>query len=549
MFLPVGFKRLPMEVKLMIVMLLPKSCFMNFIYTFFTDSEFCFQMICEKMKEINKTWSNEEKSNEWNEDMVVSLMKIAMYMIHNKIVARDLSDFLDEDGVCYLSELSNFGLLTSCKYMIGHFPSPWIVNCLYEADEGYGLLSECRTKGCAVRKYDGGIIFYCVRCQINGWFSKNIHSSSRKQVDRLLMRHTPGTQDLHLVGYHDHHTMNHKSEVHYREKFGDGDYFTMFILRQKEMYFDGKVGTPEVVDFSLDSDDDDEIRTVIQKCEDKLRERHSKRAAVSTIMPNDSASNITPVPLSVKTKIEPKFEFSEVESMIMSMMETKMADMKTDMNKISEKKSIGDYTRYEYDQDLEEAFTSSGVIVKEGQMFLRPMACTRACDLVPRVTIGDRLNFLIRLHTAIFKIVKNTSDYPKPGIMSELRMATEGELPDDHPSFDLLQIVLADTIDWNHLMVKSNNFLLPVLEQGMRFNERILAACLLSLKGEYFARWTSVMKDCILPSDITDTSRWSDSYSTKASRLITAKRPDLAVKHRQSDRRAYSRKRRDSAIA
>jgi len=592
-FLPENMRKLPVELKVMIIMLLPDECFINFIYTFFVESELCFMLIGEKMKEIMREWPETKKAKKESQVFVVSLMKIGMYMIHNKVVSVDSMDFLDEDGTCYLSEISSFALLMSCKYLVGTYPSPWLVECLYSADEGYGLLTKCRQKICAIRQVTGRITYYCVRCQINGWFNTNVHASHKRRVERLLFRHIPGSLDLHLCGFHDQHTMNYKSEVAYRERFGDGDYLTMFILRQKDIWYCGKVGTPVVVDFGSEVSHvpKAQVRQNVKEVENlngkqrdqfmmaphsyfsdmtptplncrqktfkdspylsdkEIKTQNGEHRAQSTVMPNDSASNITPTPLNCGPKPVNRLDLAEVGSMISSMLDTKIANFKTDIENLARKETglIGDYTRFEYDHDLQEAFQSSGVIYKDGQMFLKPMAYTRACDLIPKVTIDDRLNFLIRLHTAIFKLVPNTPDYPKPGIMHELRSATDGDLPDDHPSYDLLQIVLTDTIDWNHLMIKSNNFLLPVLEQGMRFNERILASCLLSLKGEYFARWTSVMKDCILPTDITDTSRWSDSYSTKVSRMITAKRPDLAIHHRQSGRKGYSRRRRDSAL-
>jgi len=122
----------------------------------------------------------------------------------------------------------------------------------------------------------------------------------------------------------------------------------------------------------------------------------------------------------------------------------------------------------------------------------------------------------------------------------------EGKVRDDHPSFDLLQIVVTDTFDWQHGIIKNNNFMLPVVERGMRFNERIIAICLLSLKQEYTIRWGSLVKDCVLPNDITDTTRWSDSHDPSEMRRISARRPDIAVNEREHVRKSYKRSRRDS---
>jgi hypothetical protein len=560
-FLPNHLKKLPDELMLMILLTLPDDCFFVFIYTYFVESEFCFRMICEKLNQVKMTYSNSVKATKEACATTESLIKIGSYMIFNKEVRRSLDNFADEEGTCYLDLLRFSETMVTCRFMIGHYPSPWLTHRLYNAESGYGLLPSCRNSGCGVRSEDGRITWFCIRCQINDWFIVKIWPNARSPKTLLFRFLKDDVLNLHLCKYNHHPSMNSNSQRRAEEEFGEGEYVTMRRLTQWEAYFDGKVGTPEVIPYEP-SEDEDEIKTEIASLKLKLTKKRAMKARVkdeidddesmitsNTVKPMESASNVTPRPLQpIKPKIQ-KFDISELSSVVNSMIESRMADLKTEPHTLSLKKTVGDYTRFEYDEDLEEAFQSCGVVVREGQTFLKPMAHTRASELIPKMTIDDRLNFLIRIHTAIFKVVKDTRDYPRPGITEDLRRATEGELPDDHPSFDLLQIVLTDTIDWSHMIVKSNNFLLPVLEQGMRFNERILAVCLLSLMGEYFARWTSVMKDCILPTQITDTSKWSDSYSMKSNRQISAKRPDMAVEHRQSSRKYYSRKRRDSILS
>jgi len=319
-------------------------------------------------------------------------------------------------------------------------------------------------------------------------------------------------------------------------EFGHFNFLTSFEIRERMFYFTAKVGTPELVNFDLNSD----LAT-----KEGLEDEQELK---STVHPGDSASCITPRPLNTgrgKGNSENDSARSEM-SDVLTQLTTRIAELTNNIETIREKKIVGDYTRLEYDLDLQEAFNSSGVVNRDGQLFVRPLAHTSACELVPKLTIDDRLNFLIRLHTAIFKLIPNTDDYPRPGISEVLRNAMDGKLIDDHPSYDLLQIVVTDTFDWNHDMIKNNNFVLPILEPGMRFNERIIALCLRSLKQEYMIRWSSLVKDCILPKDVLDSSRWSDSYDPTVSRKMTAKRPDLAARDR--DRQRRSKRRRDSVF-
>jgi len=561
-FFPKRIRSLPMEIMLPCLMILEPLDFMTFIFSFFRDSKICYFLVSEYVKKLNREWTSVEKSIEENKKAMKSFLAIMFYILVNNQHCGDFTDFLDEPGTCYLSELDELCWLKVCKDVIGCYPSPWLVECLYDVNNHFTMLSNCRTHGCAVRAMNGSIIYHCIRCQINGFLYNRFNEKGSKvmETDKLLFkREINDLNDLHLVGYHDHRTMSYKAEQELVKTHGQAEYITLFILRQKETYYDGRVGSPEVVDFDLG--DGDTVITRIKHCEETLKslkelndssrpgtEKVEAKKAESTVCPMDSASNITPKPLN---PVKPVLDVNQylIDKEEQSQLSTQLAELRTDIfnMKLRETQRIGDYTKIEYDDDLEQAFKGSGVVIKEGQFFVNPVAHTSASELVPRMTIDDRLNFLIRLHTAIFKIVENTSDYPKPGILRVMKSATEGKLPDDHPSFDLLQIVLTDTIDWNHSLIKANNFMLPVLERGMRFNERILAACLLSLKGEYFARWTSLVKDCILPTDITDTSRWSDSFSFKPSRRITSRRADMAISDRESSKKFY-RRRKDSLL-
>lgn len=463
-----------------------------------------------------------------------------------------------EGGWCYLTELKDFLWVQLSVDLIGQFPQPWLIAVLYgshnhEYSEVLTFRSDtAQMEARRIVKKQG----FCVN---HGFTTNNLcfeclfHRSWKldwEKTDRTKLRETILLRDdcdglYHFCGYTHHKSLNYQAELSHRDKFGAGTYHTLHWLRQKNDYLSGRIGTPErvVLDYSTVVSPKAQTREpeeAVMSDSENTREEHS------TIFPNDSASCITPRPLKSRQVNQQQSCVQEAESVV-SALSSQIARLTADVENLALRKlsRIGDYNKSEYDSDLEDAFLSSGILVKDGQNFLPPMPFTSASDLVPQMTIDKRLNFLIRLHTAIFKVIPNSADYPRPGILRDLRRIYDGSLPDDHPSFDLLQIVVTDTFDWQHYIVKNNNFMLPALEPGMPINERIIAVSMISLKTEYFARWNSLMKDCILPTDITDTSRWSDSHPARNNK-VTSRRPDMAVKHRDDERRSYRKHRRDS---
>lgn len=493
-------------------------------------------LLTMKFGDAIKNLTDVEKSEEGTTRDVATLIRVICHFHEIGISFISPHDVLLNQGYCYTKELKKPHWLHFCGNFIGEFPNPWLVRCIYMAQEGLinmPLATKVRSEH---RMVHGGLVnCACAYCK----FVLNVLRDNPRKLDlapvseRLVFKqeHPRGINldsevevflkahdvesEFHFIGIHHHTSMDWDSEERLRSEHGSGFYTTMKFLRQRQTFFSGRVGTPE---------------TVI------LRDDSGAENAESTVYPNESASFITPRINTVNKQSDD----------IMSQLTSQIAELRTSISNLNSKTSVGDYSRDEYDLDLYEAFESSGVVKIGDDNYLRPLANTNACDLVPRITIDDRLNFLIRLHTAIFRVVPNDQDYPAPGISHTLKKAMEGKLPDDHPSFDLLQIVVTDTFDWNHQIVKNNNFLLPIIERGMKFNERIIALCLGSLKDEYSTRWRSLVKDCILPSDIMDTSRWSDKYDKTCGMRITAKRPDLAMKDREPQRRNVKPKRRDS---
>jgi len=474
-----------------------------------------------KLEDTVKNMSDVDKSEEENTRDVATLIRVICHFHEIGVSFIETGDILDSQGFCYVSKLLKTHWLDFAYHFIGEYPSPWLVRCLYMAQEGLVSMPQAiKVRGEHDKSYSNFIKCSCAYCS---FVISVLRDNPRKlelapPSERLLFREDMPGLKYHFVGIHIHASMDWDSEKKLREIHGPGYYVTMKWMRQRESFFLGKVGTPE---------------TVVLADEEETSKDHS------TIYPFDSASCVTP-------RANNRSKKSEKQDDMITMLSSQIADLTANISNLQARSKIGDYERYEYDADLQEAFESSGVIVIGEDSYLRPLAKTNASELVPKLTIDDRLNFLIRLHTAVFRVVPNSDDYPTPGISSTLRSAMEGKLPDDHPSFDLLQIVVTDTFDWNHQIVKNNNFLLPVLERGMKFNERIICLCLKALKDEYSTRWRSLVKDCILPVDITDTSRWSDKYDRSCGMRITSKRPDMAIRDRDSVKRTARKHRKDS---
>jgi len=490
-------------------------------------------MLVEKFKHCLQTWDPFQKSHEDNIRNLSLYLRFIGFLHDMNITFLPFRDHQD-DGFCYLSEVTNPNWLSISANLLGPYPAPWLVRCLYMAQEGrVNLPMAVKVRQEHQNKLSQWHECSCLYC---GFILEVLRSGNQRMEEksnRLLFREDTCEVMYHFCGFHSHKTISSEHSVMLATQHGDGKFLTSYELRQLDCFFTAAVGSPEVVDFDLE--------TVLEH-----QHKNQSHNAESTIMPNDSASMITPRPLN-HTSRKDRSILSQDDDVI-TLLSTQIANLTADLRGMKDKHSVshGDYTKDEYDVDLAEAFQSSGVINKDGQLFLRPLAHTNASELVPKITVDERLNFLIRLHTAIFKIIPNTADYPRPGISQILKNAMEGKVRDDHPSFDLLQIVVTDTFDWQHGIIKNNNFMLPVVERGMRFNERIIAICLLSLKQEYTIRWGSLVKDCVLPNDITDTTRWSDSHDPSEMRRISARRPDIAVNVREHVRKSYKRSRRDS---
>jgi hypothetical protein len=547
--LRVGFynsrlSQLPLEVLIEIVILMDLDSVFWYLVGFYFSSGIIYKLAEEKVKWCLRTWNWQLKKHPESLSRLKELIYFMFYMVDTGAVCIPFDDFAETEGTCYLSRLCETSWISVCRSVFGAYPSPWEVDVLYSTHSDYIEVRSCNDPR-AVGSFEHEAGEACHGCLVRTHMLGRLHSmwpDHKDERHRIVLRKDSEDGLYHFCEPVQMRYMSHQDLLRLQRIYGNLPMMTMMQLREKDHYLSGRVGTPEVVNFDLES--------VLSKLKEEKSEQVRKME--STICPDDSASQITPKPLNdTKPKIQGIGNLSSLHEVISGIVASQIHTARSEV-KISEKlkpPSLVDYSKTEYESDLEEAFRSCGVVVRNGEVFLKPPAHTSACELIPKMTVDDRLNFLIRFHTAVFKIVDNAPDYPRPGMIEILRATTEGEMPDDHPSFDLLQIVLADTFDWSHMMIKSNNFLLPVLEPGMRINERIVCSCLLGLKGEYFTRWTSVMKDCVLPSDISDTTRWSDSHSISLSRRITQKRPDLAIEDRRHHEKRYTRKRRDSALS
>lgn len=162
----------------------------------------------------------------------------------------------------------------------------------------------------------------------------------------------------------------------------------------------------------------------------------------------------------------------------------------------------------QFESDLALATGCSGVVDDEVVGLPDP----GAGGLVPSITIDTRLNFLIRLHTALFKLLSEEREYPGEDFLRKFKELRDEKLNFDHPSLDLLEIVLEDTVDWRRYIVKRNLFKIPGFHPGLKLTERIIGNSLLALREEYKSRWNSLLGDCVLPDMLSESSkRWSDN--------------------------------------
>lgn len=570
-FAPNCYQNLPVEIVTEIVDNLSEEDVCCFVAKYLLSGEVCMSFLSAKLSSLRRNLTATEQSTSYRTKRFAMILSVMNFLISTGRVNVE-TPFLtdDDDGYCYLKETREMSWMTVAYHQLGAFPTPRDVYAFYLAQTGQVGMPECKKTGSCVFDFSGGgpegvnsyLTVNCSHCLISYSISAsqdfNRHASS---VDgaKLILKEVVYREKFHVVGIGDSYHLDRETTQELVEKFGDFNYVTMFHLRELECYFTAAVGST-VID--LDDEDNSELTTIKSvlkalKVEKKLDEEKigmeqseyksqgTSKKPESTIMPSDSASLVTPRP----TVVGDQRNLGGTDTL--SFISTQMAKLTADLDEIKSQRRdiVGNYTKFEYDLDLQDAFESSGMVQKDGQLFIRPFAHTSASELVPKMTVDDRLNFLIRLHTAIFKVIENSPDYPRPGFMIRFKRLTDGKLKDDHPSLDLLQIVMTDTIDWAHMMVKNNNFGLPVLESGMQLNERILALCLISLKTEYFTRWSCVMKDCIIPSDISDTSRWSDAHDQEPHRRVTSRRPDLARNSRTESRVRYTRQRRDSMFS
>jgi len=186
-----------------------------------------------------------------------------------------------------------------------------------------------------------------------------------------------------------------------------------------------------------------------------------------------------------------------------------------------------------YEKDVSAAFKGSGVVKESGEFFECRYPRINSSDLVPDVTLDKRLNFLIRLHTALFNLLP-MENYPGKDFMLILKRLRDGKYDGDHPSFDLLTVVLEESIDWRRMMVRDNKFCLPVLEPGLKLNERVVVGCLRGLLFDYKSRWTNLFKDCIIPPIIQDLGIWRDSVYKDDKGTIANGDKQIARRHKRA---------------
>jgi hypothetical protein len=187
------------------------------------------------------------------------------------------------------------------------------------------------------------------------------------------------------------------------------------------------------------------------------------------------------------------------------------------------------YNREDYESDLLTAHENSGILKIDGDWMIPRPPKTQAHTLIPKITADKWLNFLIRIHMALF-LVLGKDPYPPADFMKRFKRLRRGKYSELHTSVDLLQVVFENTIDFEKMIVKRNNFCLPILEERMKVSESIIASCLISLLSEYKSRWTNLFKDCVIPDFVQPSNIWdvrsvvSDEIEEKSRRRDEKKR-------------------------
>jgi hypothetical protein len=115
-----------------------------------------------------------------------------------------------------------------------------------------------------------------------------------------------------------------------------------------------------------------------------------------------------------------------------------------------------------------------------------------------------RLNFLHHLHMSLYNVTNNYNTYPPIDILKSLsefytkhrESRKTGKLSAQHEMF---MKVMVHTFSSRRMSVRDNPYKLPIIEPGMKFNDRIIFLCFKSLHDEYQTRWVNSFKDTTMP--------------------------------------------------
>lgn len=165
--------------------------------------------------------------------------------------------------------------------------------------------------------------------------------------------------------------------------------------------------------------------------------------------------------------------------------------------------------------------------VKDRPTAYKELRITNQIKAIPGlqcVFVNERLNFLAHLHNALHKLDRTANSYP-PDHMIELLENVCNERAKT-PQFQLLQMVIKTTIDFDEMRVIANHFSLPIIEVGMFLSERYIYQLFDKLNLEYESAWFDTVKDLHVPEFHKKYSNRSDAY------LNVSKKP--RTKHRRT---------------
>lgn len=128
---------------------------------------------------------------------------------------------------------------------------------------------------------------------------------------------------------------------------------------------------------------------------------------------------------------------------------------------------------------------------------------------LPQVFVNDELNFLCHLHKPLKRILTEDGIYPCDDICGKLtRFVAKHKGRERDPEDNLLYMVIRHTFSLSRMQVRRNSFKLPLIEEGMYLDEKLMYMCVEQLYTKFSLLWFNSMKAIEVPD-------FHDKYKTR----------------------------------